>query len=862
MFIIHPKSIQRFSLTAVVLAIGSALFAQNQTDGQEEIKPKPTPEKRVRTDLHGDPLPRGAVTRLGTLRFRAPAEIVALAYAPDGKTIAVSSYAGLFLFDAASGKRLRRLDWNFNRSREISPVFSPDSQRLAVRAQVIVGDPKGKRRTKDVVRIWDLASDRRPQEFDAAQVVWLGWSGNNEPLAVCLETEGLRLHELGTGRSRRFACQNLPKSSFYLDCAYTPAGRAMAVVDEQNMIHVWDTTSGRERCTIKPRNVAFIRSWDLSPDGRILACLVVRNQAPSDGEAIQFWDTTTGKTLRTLVSGQNFVFTILFAPDGKTLATAGWREIRFWDVTTGKQRSRSEGPASETEKVAFSGDGKTLATAERSTAAFHLWDVRTGKRKPEPPGQTGRPYGTFSPDGRHLYTTGGSDGTIHLWNTAAGNSLLQIQRRVRDIAFSADGRALFSLEGNLWVSDSASGEKQHEIKLHDPDRPDTYQQPDSIYLSADRKTLVAFSHYYPKKNGGPQNYEKLITGWDTATYKQLFRRSRLGGEYWIAVSADCRMLAVPGSKLAPEFGKPILGVGPMRLEDVVTGALLVTFPVLEGQTWPLAFSPDGRLLASNNSNYRLQKQGDPSSTGQNLRLWEIATATEVLSLPHSPPGSIQYRAAFSPNGRLLAMAAPQQQILIYDLAAGRDLRRFKDFGAEVTWLAFSPDGRRLASGLEDSTLLIWDMGSRPTQEKGKLGAEDAAQAWTDLAGRDGPRAFRARWALAAAPETAVSFLQKRLQPVQPADSKRLSQLIADLDDKRFLVRQQAQKELEDIGELAATALKKALAEKSSLEVRQRIDGLLGAHISAKFNSPFFFDPHFAKHAIFARFRAWSEFYFG
>jgi dipeptidyl aminopeptidase/acylaminoacyl peptidase len=483
----------------------------------------------------------------------------------------------------------------------------------------------------------------------------------------------------------------------------------------------------------------------------------------------------------------------------------------------------------ETEKVAFSGDGKTLAMVERHSPAFHLWDVATGKREPESSGHTGRPGGVFSADGRHIFTSGGMDGTIHLWNTTAGNSLLQIpsNRWVRGLAVSADGRRLFSaylFDDQLWVSDSASGEKLQGIRLHDPDRPDTYQEPWSVILSADGNTLVAFSYYTPKKGRGPRYQEMLITGWDATTYKQLFRRRRPGQDFRTAVSADARLLASnipdPGSKLPVDVG--VIGSGAMRLEDLATGAVLLTFPALEGQTWPLRFSPDGRSLASINFDYKQHKEGTSTDTSSSLRLWETATATEVLSLPSGG----QDRAAFSRDGRLLAMTAPPQKILVYDLAAGRELRRFKDFNAEVTSLAFSPDGRRLVSGLADSTLLIWDVGARLPEKKSKVGAEEAAKAWIDLAGKDGPRAFRARWALAGDPETTVSLFQKRLQPVQPADSKRLRRLIADLDDKRFGVRQQAQRELEEIGELAAPALKKALAEKSSLEVRQRIDGLL------------------------------------
>src|SRR5260370_9214044 len=153
----------------------------------------------------------------------------------------------------------------------------------------------------------------------------------------------------------------------------------------------------------------------------------------------------------------------------------------------------------------------------------------------------------------------------------------------------------------------------------------------------------------------------LITGWDASTYKQLFRRKRPGRDFGMAVSADARLLAGnipdPGSKLPPDVG--VVGSGAMRLEDLATGTLLLTFPVLEGQTWPLAFSPDGRLLASNNSKYsRIRAGDDPAATGNSLRLWEVATATGVLSLPIAG----QYRAAFSPNDRPWTLTAPPPRL--------------------------------------------------------------------------------------------------------------------------------------------------------------------------------------------------------
>src|SRR5262249_41087047 len=198
--------------------------------------------------------------------------------------------------------------------------------------------------------------------------------------------------------------------------------------------------------------------------------------------------------------------------------------------------------------------------------------------------------------------------------------------------------------------------------------------------------LVAFSYYYPKKNqGGPRYEETLITGWDTATHKQLFRRRRPGTEYWNTVSADGRVLAVPHPRGSAnrEMG---VGRGPMRLEELATGERLLTFPTREQQTWPLAFSSDGRLLASNNWNIKpVAERKHPQDQSQNmLRLWETLTGTEVLVRPTISNSF----ATFSADGRLLAFAAPSQEILVWDLVLGHEHRRFKGFDAGVTCRPF------------------------------------------------------------------------------------------------------------------------------------------------------------------------------
>jgi RNA polymerase sigma factor (sigma-70 family) len=819
------KAIGLGLFVAVAAGLGATLPLIRAPQPETPAAPSPAAppaqaKDEPRRDRYGDPLPSGAVARLGTLRFRAPGEIETLALAPDSKTLAVSSRGGLFLFDAVSGQRLRHLLSQGPAWRpETLLVFSPDGKRLAGRGDKTVGQYTY---SQAVIRVWELDGERLAREYDVGQsIIWVGWSAKNEPLAIRIEKGVLYLHDLAAGRSRRFECKEPQKfpSGFLSDnppIACSPAGKALAVVDNKNVIHVWDTASGRERCTLRPKGDGM-HSLTFSPDGGRLLSITP--------QAVQMWDVAMAKALFTVDATMHYG--PIFTADGKTLAIlASWQTIRFWDTTTGRERGRTEGKG-DYASIALSPDGKWLAAADRHGSAFHIWDVATGKRKPEPVGHRSRPRGIFSPAGQRVATSGGLDGTLRVWNAATGDSLVEVHRPgwARDVAFSLDGRTLFSTgtDENVWLSDAATGERRHVIKLEDPERPDTYQSAIHSFLSDDGKTFVAFSYYYAKNQAGPRYQDTLITGFDAFTHDQLFQRRRPGMDSWLALSADARVLAVPHHDPSTRLREMTPGKGPMRLEDVATGEPLLTFPALPGQTWPLAFSSDGRLLASNNfQRAEPGKDGKPGKATYTLRLREILTAAEALSLPAADFN----RVAFSHDNRLMAVAAPKQEIVVWDLRHGRERRRFKGFNAEVVDLAFSPDGRRLISGLADSTLLIWDVGARDTAPAGKLGAEGLAKAWADLAGADAPRAFRARGALAVAPEETVPFLQEHLHPARPADAERLRDLLAELESEQFAVREKAQKTLEELGNLAEPALRQTLTNKPTLEVRRRVQALL------------------------------------
>jgi RNA polymerase sigma factor (sigma-70 family) len=552
------------------------LAAERSTEApREEEKPA------VRVDRHGDRLPPGAVTRLGTLRFRVDAEIEGgLAFAPDGKTLAVRGNGGLWLLDAVSGKQLRRID----RAGALNPrlAFSPEGKRLINACQANERDPaRHVIHLRRVVRVWETASGRQVIESELPDARWVGWSADGQPFAAYVAKGELRLRNVATGRQRRFLARDLPDPIRAEICTCIVGEKVVAASDEKSRIHVWDLAGGDERYSLEAgEGQPYVRSLSLSPDGRWLVSLA---QNAAGTYFVRWWDVRTGKLRQAIARDQQHLAELVFAPDGKTLATVGWTEIRLWDVATWRERCRFSSPSGWFgQSVAFSPDSKTLAVAERYSGAIHRWDAASGKQKAEPEGHTNWPGpAAFSLDGKRLATGGRMDGALFVWDLATGAPLVHIQRQGtgHGYAFSADGRTLFSLWGDkLYFNDAATGRPIHVVKLEDPDRPATSLSGESLHLSDDRTRLIALSR------GDNRDRGLLVTGWDLATRKRLFHRRRKQTTDGNAVSPDGRLLATAE---AGAGGKgELMGAGPMRVEDLASGEPLLTFRPLPGSGGP------------------------------------------------------------------------------------------------------------------------------------------------------------------------------------------------------------------------------------------------------------------------------------
>src|SRR5262249_32190902 len=147
-------------------------------------------------------------------------------------------------------------------------------------------------------------------------------------------------------------------------------------------------------------------------------------------------------------------------------------------------------------------------------------------------------------------------------------------------------------------------------------------------------------------------------------------------------------------------------------------------------------------------------------------------------------------------------------------------------GASV--LAFSRDGRMLASGSYDTTILLWDVAAAMARRARPRALDEraVAAACADLTSPDAKKAYRAISVLVTAPDRAVRLLGEHLKPAAQPNGNKIQSLIEQLGNEAFAERDKASRQLEQLGDLAETALRNLVASSPSAEARRRANDLL------------------------------------
>jgi WD40 repeat protein len=740
------------------------------------------------SDVYGDRLPAGAIARLGTIRLRHGSSLQAVAFSPDGKTLATAGTDDTIrIWDVATGKEVKGVKGQNRQPMQV--YFSPDGKTLLSAGY------------DGAINLIDVATGKTERTFGAqakSRIQAAAWSADKKVLATSGADGIVRLWDPATGQEvKQLAGERTPATGL----ALSPDGKRLAWQGSNPGIRILDVESGKELRKLEAKGSTPFATGRLgaerlafSPDGKLLVAAGY-NSPPT------LWDVDAGKQLRNLGDQYNSGMVVAFSPSGKVVAAAGTdRSVRIWGVATGKELRRLEGTAGSAAAIAFSPDGKLLA-AVGPDQAVRVWDLEAGADRHGLGGHRGAVNSVvFLRDGQRLVSAGG-DGTLRLWDAATGKELERIDTQSyyssHPLVVAPDGNTVLTVTTSLNIQGWQPGglREQYRLSL-------TGLSLSQLTLSPDGQRVAAVSN---RPNDTAVHLFDAVSGKELLT---LATPQRYVSS--LTFSPDGRVLAARGNDYT------------LRLWDRVTGKVLADFGDPQkpaSVTTLLGFSPDSRLLAMG---------------GQEVRIVETLTGLERLRLG-SPRGATNV-LAFSPDGRLVVQGNSDGTVLARDAATGHEVGTLAGHQGPVRSLAFSRDGKCLASASTDTTLLVWDATRlRRGPAAVKLRAEEVAGLYNDLANADATRAHKALWALVGDPAQAVSFLAERLKPADPVDPKRLSRLIADLDAEEFRVRQKASAELEDLGEAAVPALRKAREGRVSLEMRRRLDELLEKYSGAPTN---------------------------
>jgi WD40 repeat protein len=579
----------------------------------ERTAGKPTQEEqKVRTDRYGDPLPEGALARLGTIRFRHGLATYKVAFSPDGRMIACAAGGGgggVWLWDAATGKVMRQIG---EQGSAISVAFSPDSKVLAC----YFSWPMRR------AALYETATGRKTADLPQNTTGLLGFSPDGKTLAAETAPDfAIHLFDAATGKSQNK--QTAPKEDRTDHMAWSPDGRKIVWVGQKGFIHLWDVDKGEEIGQWKGHSQA-IYHVAFAPDGKTLATV-------SRDQTIRLWEVATHKEKYVLDGKPQQIQNewwpaLVFSHDGRVLASNhSDGTIALWDAAEGKEIRRWQAHVSAVSSLDFAPDDKTLVSAALLESGPRLWDVAAGTEvRPFAAHTAPIEHVMFSEDGKRVVSLGW-DKKIFDWDLTNGRGTLRIQLpfhagpQIEDrniLSPRGDRAASWSdKEDTIRIWDMATGKERTKLRQSGNGRRG--YSLGALAFSPDNQ-LLAFG-----------TEDNTVVLWDVVTGVERRRLKGLTGQ------ASCAVFSRDGQKIA--VGSDRAGSVTMGLWDVTSGKLLSPFS--SGQVHRLALSYDGTLLVS-------------SSLGNGPRLWDGLAGRELRPLLEAPRFALGL--AFSPDGKWLA----------------------------------------------------------------------------------------------------------------------------------------------------------------------------------------------------------------
>jgi WD40 repeat protein len=613
-------------------------------------------------------------------------EFTAVAFHPNGKTIAVSTNQGLQFWDSVEGKPLGAL---FGTPKG-NLAFSPDGKLLAMS-------------DKQSIELWDASTKQLVGQPFGEGACNVAFSADGKLLACGWGS--IAIWDIAS----RTKIATLEDKTKAFDGAHSVAfnadGTRLAAMDYERVI-VWEVKTGRQVESIAT-GIYGAGLVEFDPKGTLL---VTKSVGDWPNSVVQLRNVRTKTNLITLSLGVTGDFEDLsFSPDGAILASyrafKGGSIMFWWDIKTmALIFHRSALPSGFTR---FREDGSISFL--KSYPDVVLSEAKAGKERVLLTVPTSN-LATFSPDETRVAISY-PDGSIRMFDARTGNKLLTAfsgRGEASDLLFSADGKQLVvevytRAQTYAVILDAQTGEQLAKLE-------DDMSFINSMAFSPDGKHFVTLSD------------DGAVRLWEMQAGKLLFslpvRAKRPMGE--VGFNAD-------GSRIA--FAGPNAG----QLWDAQTGKELAQFDPPENEfvhSSDAIFSPDGKRTVFTYSDHM---QIHDAETGTQLA--KFSTGKRYISAIFSPDSAqvlsfhdnvvqtwdaqtgkklLEWKAPseidlwrFSQDKSFLITATKAGTLLLWNPKTGALLAELKGHAGDLFDIAFSPDNTIMATSSDDGTIRLW-----------------------------------------------------------------------------------------------------------------------------------------------------------
>ncbi len=583
-------------------------------------------------------------------------------------------------------------------------TLSPDGRFLAAKSD------------DQVLWLWEILSSRmilsRPYEGTLERIVF---SSNGDRVAFLKDPGNAQI--LNTSDGQELATFALDSQFRFPN--FSPDGTKLLWINSRDepRLHLWDAESG-VRSQPAAVHSRFLTDLRFSHDGNRIVT------ASFDSTAI-VWDVKTLAPLTPPLKHDDGVETAIFSNDDSSIITASLDgSAKFWNSTTGALLTAPLNHDAKVWIAASSHDGSLLVTGGDDATA-RVWNPDWGKLAYPVICHHERLEGaTFDKSGRTLMTATGS-GFIQLWDLATtypSSVVIDTYPSGPMIAaFTGDSRKLFvgGVAPRLWTVDSgaaASPIMDHGANADDVvvaangrrfatfeyrggvkiwDRESFTAVTPLLVLSGairgDYRSGVSFSREAKNILCLWHSPKSRVGMWDALTGTQLnLPVTKEEDVTRIAYSPDGRIIASTSTNKAT---RPPSGF--LSLWDGTTGELIRPRINLNQPIKALQFSPDSHRLATNT-------QGGASGTLGEIRIWDIATGENVG--PGLRSDLAFYDVEFNQDGTQFATASFDQSIRVWNVATGVPITPPFLQSEAVIHVSFSPDGKALLASCGSSNM--------------------------------------------------------------------------------------------------------------------------------------------------------------